>query len=75
MRLLPVVRGWDLFPASSVRTVDRKVEPIESMSDKQDYEEEKEAERMYQSIGSTYNKKGRLKRESVRTKYRVSCKA
>ena len=77
MRLLPVTRGWDLFPASAVKAPDRKVEPIEATADKQDYEEEKNAERMYlcQSIGSTYNNKGLVKRESRRPGARLSCKA
>lgn len=79
MKLLPVVRGWGWTagPSSAVVPYRRRVEPIEPVADKQDYEEEREAERMYlcQSVGSTYNKKGKVNRESCRPGRRLSCKA
>ena len=63
-KLLPVVRGWgwSYGPPSFPIDYHRKVEPIVEILDKHDYNEERDAERMYRVhvTDVTYNKGGKL---------------
>jgi len=77
-KLLPVVRGWGWSggPSSSLVLNERKVEPIIHISDKPDYHEERNAERLHgiQTVDITYDEKGKIVYVCQRSGRRLSIK-
>jgi hypothetical protein len=75
-KLLPIVRGWGWSARPTALVPFRRVEPIIEIVDKEDYEEERNFERMYlaQKVGTTYNKNGKVENVCKRPGGRVSRK-